>query len=169
MLGDVDFVLELADQAKTRGIAIRGISSLYSCMLNWSLHPKPLDYRPVERLLEKRNCQALVTKLFSGPCEIKPEDVDEALRGLKSKHAVIREHAVVVLGERNLAKQAERILPAIADLLLDRTANVRRLTIIALSRRKKGALPYLAEIRKLFKDPDPEVSSTAKHYAKELA
>lgn len=65
--------------------------------------------------------------------------------------------------------EAERILPAIAGLLRYRIANVRRLTIIALSRWQKESRPYLAEIRKLFKDPDPEVSSIAKHYARELA
>jgi hypothetical protein len=170
LLGEVDFLLELADSAKTRDVAIRGISSLYSVWLDWCLQPRKLDYRPVEQLLEKPACKGKVSRLFSGPCHIDERDVDEALRGIASKHAVIREHAVIVLGDRRLgAKLATRILPALAARLTDRTATVRRLAIIALCYWKKAAKPYAAEIRKLFKDPNADVALMAKHYLKEVS
>ncbi len=169
LLGEVDFLLELADSAKTRDVAIRGICSLYSVWLDLCLQPRKLDYRPLEQLLKKPACKGKVSEHFSGNCHIDEGDVDEALRGLESKHAVIREHAVIVLGNHRLgAKLATRILPAVAARLQDRSATVRRLAILSLSYWKKAAKPYAAEIRKLFKDPNADVAFTAEHYAKEL-
>jgi hypothetical protein len=169
LLGQGDFLLKLADSAKTRAIAARGICSLYSIWVNWRQQPWHLDYRPLELLLAKPGCKSLVKELCSAPCEIKESSVDEALRGLQSKHVVIREHAVTVLGDRRLgAKSAVRVLPALADRLHDRVANVRRRAILALVYWKKAARPHAADIRKLFKDPDADVAFTAKHYVKEL-
>jgi hypothetical protein len=170
LLGEVDFLLKLADSAKTRVVAIRGICSLYSVWLDLCLQARKLDYRPLEQLLERPACRGKVSEYFSGNCHIDEGDVDEALRGLESKHAVIREHAVIVLGDRRLgAKLATRILPAVAARLQDRSATVRRLAILALSYWKKAAKPYAPEIRKLFKDPNADVAFTAKHYLKEVS
>ena len=170
LLGEVEFLLKLADSAKTRDNAVQAICSLYSVSIDRCLQPRLLDYRPMEHLLEKPGCKGKVKALFSGCCQIDSGDVDEALRGLESKHHVIREHAVIVLGDRRLgAKAAARILPALAKRLQDRSATVRRLTILALSRWKKTARPYAAEIRILFNDPDAEVASTAKHYLKDVS
>jgi HEAT repeat protein len=167
LVGEVDFLLNLARKAKTRDIAIRGIASLYSVLLSECQQPHRLDYRPVERLLEMPDCQGRVSKLFSGPCAIGPEDVEEALRGLESKHAVIREHAVCVLGERKLgAAAAARVLPALAARLGDKSATVRRLAILSLSDWKKAAKPYAADIRRLFKDPSPDVADYARTFVK---
>ena len=60
LLGEVDFLLELADSAKTRDIAVRGICSLYSVWLNWCQERRPLDYRPLEQLLEKPGCKGKI-------------------------------------------------------------------------------------------------------------
>jgi hypothetical protein len=170
LLGEVDYLLKLADSAKTRDVAVRGICSLYSVWLNWCQQRRTLDYRPLEQLLAKPDCKGKVNALFSGSCTIMTADVDEALRGLESRHAVIREHAVIVLGDRRLgAKAATRILPALAIRLRDRGATVRRLAILALSYWKKTARPYAAEIRKLLKDPNADVAFTAKHYLRELS
>ncbi len=115
LLDEVDFLLELADSTKTRDIAIEGICGLYSVWLDLCLQFRTLDYQPLEQLLEKPACKGKVRDFFSGNCHIDEGDVDEALRGLESKHAVIREHAVTVLGDRRLgAKLATRILPAVA-------------------------------------------------------
>jgi Domain of unknown function (DUF4303) len=169
LLGEVDFLLELADSAKTRDVAVQGICILYSAWLNWCERPPALDYRPLEQLLEKPGCKGKVKRLNSGSCATEA-DVKEALRGIESKHAAIREHAVSVLGDRRLGvKAAIRILPALAARLQDRNATVRRLAIISLSGWKKTAKPYAAEIRKLFKDPDADVAFTAKHYWKEMS
>lgn len=45
LLGEVDFVLDLADSAKTRDIAVQGIWSLYSTWINRCQQPRMLDYR----------------------------------------------------------------------------------------------------------------------------
>jgi hypothetical protein len=169
LLGEVDFLLELAGAAKTRGVAVRGICSLYSVCLNWCQQRKLLDYRLLERLLEQPECRSKVKELYSGPCRIDESSVGEALRGLESKSAVIREHAVTVLGDRQLGgKAAERILPALAARLQDRHANVRRLTILALARWKKAARPFAGEIRRLFQDPNGDVAFTARDSVKEV-
>jgi hypothetical protein len=170
LLGEVEFLLKLADSAKTRDIAVQGICSLNSVWINWCQQPRALDYRPLEQLLEKPGCKDKVRSLFSGKCEISPADVEEALRGLESKHAVIREHAVSVLGERRLGpKAAARILPALVARLQDRSAMVRRLAILSLSRWKKAASPYRAEIRRLSKDPNVDVALASKYCLKEVS
>lgn len=168
LLGDVDFVLNLADQKETREDAIRGILTLYGPFTDHCVKRIPLDYGPFERLLEKPECRRKVQRP-SGQ-EITVDDLDEAIRGTKSKHAVIRQHAVCVLGENRLGKKAgERVLPVLADCLKDKSAEVRRLAIINLYYWKKAAQPYLTDIRRLIKDSDADVRSTARHYAKAIA
>jgi hypothetical protein len=170
VLGEVDFLLELADSTQTRDIAVRGICGLYSFWLNSCQQPRILNYRPLELLLQRPACNRRIKELYSGHCEITEASVDEALRGLESEHTVIREHAVVVLGDRRLgAEAAARILPALATRLQDRSATVRRLAILSLSRWKKAARPYAAQIRKLFKDPNINVAFTARHSQKEVS
>lgn len=166
LLGEIEFLLELAREPRTQIIAIRGISSLYSTLMNhWCQHPQPLDYRPMERLMAIPGCEAKVFELFSGSRSITPEDVDEALRGLESQHDGIREHAVCTLGNPKLGKKlAGKILPALAARLQDTSATARRLAIVSLSYWKKQASPFAGEVRKLFKDPDPQVASFAKQF-----
>lgn len=169
-LGEVEFLLTLADSARTRDVAIQGLCSLYLSTYYPARKTLQLDYRPLERLLEKPGCARKVKKLYSGNCDLAATDVDEALRGLKSRHAVIREHAVISLGDRRLGKEAaSRILPAVAARLRDRSPTVRRLAILSLSYWKKQAKPFAPDIRKLFKDPNPDVAYTARHIVKEIS
>lgn len=169
LLGEVDFLLKLAETSQTQWIAVQGICSLYSSQIDSARQPRALDYQPVEKLLAIPGCKKHLESLYSGPCEIRESDVDEALRGLKSKHELIRGHAVTVLGQRKLgAKVAARVLPAIAESLQDKSATIRRLAILALSRWKKTAKPYAPEMRKLFRDPDPNIVHYAKQYIKEV-
>lgn len=162
-LGEVEFLLEGAKKAKTREIAIRGICELYkepySRRSTW-----PLDYRPMERLMEIPGCK--VKQLYSGNLEIAATDIDEALRGLESKHAAIREHAICTLGNRKLgAKNADRILPAIVARLQDRSAKARHLAILALRDWKEAGKRYMSEVRKLTSDKDETVADFAKMFA----
>jgi hypothetical protein len=169
VLGEAAFLLELASQAKTREIAVQGLCCCYSQFMDASQQEHRLDYEPMERLLAIPGCKGRVERLFSGPCEIRPDDVDEALRGLESKHSVIREHAVTVLGNRKLGAQAaKRILPAIAARVQDKSADVRRLAVLSLERWKKAAAPFLANVKPLTKDPDPTVAHFAKRFVKEM-
>jgi hypothetical protein len=167
VLGDTKYLLKLTDDDVTRENAISGLTAPYQA--GECVKPIPLDYRLLERLVEKKcsKCTRMVKKeLAPGTsyCDIAVSDIDEAIRGLQSPHLVIRQHAVCVLGERSLGKTAaKRILPALAEKLRDRHANVRRLAIWNISYWKSAAKPYRLEIRKLIKDSDPDVRSTARH------
>jgi len=92
--------------------------------------PRPLDYRPLERYLDGAPAAAHVLveeELAPGSSYVAAhvEDVPEALRGLGSRHAVIRWHAASLLGERGLGDAvAERVLPALAAALSDENAIV---------------------------------------------
>ena len=44
-----------------------------------------------------------------GYCELRITNLDEALRGLQSSHALIRIHAAVIMGERSLGAAAVAI------------------------------------------------------------
>lgn len=167
LLGDVDFVVKLAANPSTREAAIRGLTYYYSFGADESQHYIPLDYKPIEQVLADKQCKPKVTDLSTRT--IKVEDIDEALRGLESPHAVIRKHAMRLLGEPRLGKkEAQRILPALVKRLQDKVADVRRRAILAVVDWKSAAKPYAADIRRLFNDPDADVRSTARHYIKQL-
>lgn len=161
-LGDTDFLTSLVgDEAKQRH-AVHGIISLLK-----ESSVSPLDYRPVEKLLDfgsERVVEIIHEELKPGSSviEINPSDIDEAMRGLKSEHATIRQHAVQVLGDRTLGKAASAIvLPVLAKRLQDENADVRRLALLSLSYWKTAAKPYHEEMRKLLHDDDGMVRSTA--------
>ncbi len=164
LLGDVDFVIKLAERADSRDAAIEGIKESYSCAADECCVPLPLDYEPIERLLKIKSCQRLVKKDYSPggvyvialpSREIGVESLDAAIKGTKSKHRIIREHAVGCLGNRNLGKAAgECAMPEIVALFNDPCFNVRRLAILSLSYWKKAATPYLPQLKKLCRDPD---------------
>ncbi len=164
LLGDVDFVIKLAEKSDYRDVAVEGIKNSYSCAADNCCVPLPLDYEPIERLLKIKSCQRLVRQSYSsgGNCvialpsrEIGVESLDAAINGTKSKHRIIREHAVGCLGNRSLGKAAGKLaMPAIVSLFNDRCFNVRRLAILSLSYWKKAATPYIPQLKKLCRDPD---------------
>jgi HEAT repeat protein len=127
----------------------------------------PLDYGPVEKLLNSGSAQVVKIvheELAPGASliEIKLSDVDEAMRGLRSKHVIVRQHAVRVLGDRDLGNAAsEIVLPALAERLLDDDADVRRLTLLSLANWKSAAKRYYEEMRKRQNDSNGLVRSTA--------
>ena len=169
LLGDVEFLFPLVQNARTRSLALTGILTGLKPRASRCLHPIPLDYRPAERLLALKS--AAVTRLVneelrpgSSFIDIKATDVAEALRGLSSPYVVIRQHAVCVLGDRGLGKAAGKVvLPALADRFHDPEPNVRRLTLLALSYWKAAAQPYHAEMRKLQKDKDADIRFWARY------
>ncbi|MEW4451504.1 hypothetical protein AB1L30_02355 [Bremerella sp. JC817] len=168
MLGDHDFLFCLTRKVKTRKIAVEGILSLYNDDLAFA-RKIPLDYRLAEQVLSDKWCQKQMEKERAGGRPIQVSDIDEALRGLDSAQAWIRQHAVCCLGDKRLGKkQSERILPSLAEKLNDRRANVRRLAIISFHDWGKLAKPYLPEIRNLAEDRSEDVADTARHYVKEI-
>jgi len=126
--------------------------------------PRPLDYRPLEAWLESHpnERKRVDDELVPGRSylTIQRSDVDEALRALGSPFAVIRWHAAAVLGDRTLGN-AEVILPRLVALFTDRSALVRRLAVLSVTRWKTAAKAHLAAIRALKDDSDPVVRSVA--------
>jgi HEAT repeat protein len=161
-LDDVEFLMTLlGDEAKQRH-AVHGIVSLLK-----SSSVAALDYRPAELLLNSGSegiVSMVCEELAPGASfiDIKPPDIDEAIRGLKSEHVVIRQHAVCVLGDPGLGNAAaEVVLPALAERLEDEVPNVRRLALLSLSYWKGLAKPFHEEMRKRQQDEDADVRSTA--------
>lgn len=163
MLGDLDWLLEQTKSETTRKQAIGGLATPLRGFGNDVAQPIPLDYRPLEKLLQKGcpQCDEIAAEeLRPGSVfvDIAKDDVDEAVRGMQSEFVIIRQHAVCVAGERRLgAAAAKKLLPAIVERFEDEVPNVRRLAILALSYWKTKARPYHEEARKLIHDSDADV------------
>ena len=174
LLGETEYLLNMAKKAKTRTLAIGAIKRLYSGFLSDnSVVYVPLDYRPLEHLLTIDSCRKPAQKprdtsyYFSCALErreINAADVDEAIRGTKSKYKMIREHSVCCLGNRSLGKAcSQKAMQAIVDCFEDRTISVRRLAVINIQHWKKMAEEHLPAIRRLArKDSDPDVRDAAR-------
>ena len=161
-LGEIELLMSLVNDEAKQNDVVHGI-----LMLLKESSVSPLDYGPVEKLLNSGSAQVVKIvheELAPGAAliEIKPPDVDEAMRGLRSEHAIIRQHAVQVLGARHLRHAAsEIVLPALAERLQDDNADVRRLALLSLAEWKAAAKPYHDEMRKRMNDSDGLVRSTA--------
>jgi hypothetical protein len=160
MLGDHAWLAE-----QKRDIAVSGLSARLKAITQGG-PPRPLDYAPLEAYLAKNNdARAAFEKELapgSSYVQIQKADVDEAVRGLASKYAVVRWHAAAVLGDRELGAAAgAKALPVLATLLDDRNTLVRRLAVLSLSYWKAAAKPYHDAIRALADDPDPVIRSVA--------
>ncbi len=168
LLGDIDFVLTLVNNKKTRSPALRGLGVLYSAERERCVHPFPLDYGPLERLLGQVHCDEELARELESTWRIPLSDVDAALLGLESAHLSIRLHATQMLGDRTLLKPAaSRILPALAERLRDDSANVRRLAVAGLGNWGKQGKAYANEVRALENDPDGKVRILAGHFSQQ--
>lgn len=163
MLGDSEWLLAQTESEATRKNAVVGITAP---LMSWASEcntPVPLDYRPLESLLESGNAEfeqiaADIVKPGSQFIDITRDDIDETIRGMQSPHVIIRQHAVCVAGERKLGKNAaKQLLPAIVGCFQDDVANVRRLAILSLSYWKAAAKPWHEDARKLMHDPNVDV------------
>ncbi|MEC7520956.1 MAG: hypothetical protein VYE22_13865 [Myxococcota bacterium] len=128
---------------------------------------RPLDYRPLEAWLtagtdERRARVEKELSPGSGGARIAPSDVEEALRGSTSEHAVVRWHGCSALMWREVAaSKADRVLPALAARLEDPHPLVRRVAVLGLEMWKGQAAPYHAAIAKWRDDPDEIVRHIA--------
>ena len=129
----------------------------------------PLDYRRLEAFLDDsgHKTRALVeAELAPGRSylEIGRADVPEALRGLSSRHPVVRWHAASVLEHRGLGVAAgKEILPRLRRALADPHPIVRRLAVLSIAYWKNAATPYLPAIEALKEDPDEAVRDAVAH------
>ena len=167
ILGDFDFLFKLSENSKTREIVRSGIEGLYEYPVEQCVPYLPLDLRPLEQYFDNK-CKPAIKDLWYGCRSIKPEDMDEAFRGLESRHAEIRSLAAIMLSRsKSLRRRSKTILPKLVAQLSDRNSEVRRATLIGISEWGKAARPYVKEVRKLTKDPNGRVSRTAGHCVKE--
>lgn len=158
MLGDFEWLSKRAPETAVYGLTAR----LKAITAGGA--PRPLDYGPLEAWLAKnpKGRAAVEEELAPGSSyvDIEKNDVHEAIRGLSSRFAVVRWHAASVLGDRQLGAGA-KVLPALASVLSDKHALVRRLAVLSLSYWKAAAKPYHAAIRAMKDDSDAVVRDVA--------
>jgi hypothetical protein len=164
MLGDHAWL-----SAQALDVAVTGLCARLKAISQGESSP-PLDYRPLEQFLDKADeeARAMVEgelKPGSSSVDIVASDADEAVRGMRSAHAVVRWHAASVAGERSLGEKAGRLLlPALATLLDDQHPVVRRVAAVSIGYWKAQARKLRPLLEKLVDDPDESVSR-AIHFA----
>ncbi|WP_434773246.1 DUF4303 domain-containing protein [Pseudomonas entomophila] len=137
-LGDTDWLLQQAPD-----IAVAGLCATFDSFRWRGVQPPLLDYRPLERLLERHpDLQATVEEALEDTgSQIGCTTVDarEALRGLASPHVAIRRHAAQGLNDRGLLPDDTlQVIEALRQALQDTDERVRhlaRLSLEALERR----------------------------------
>ncbi len=158
MLGDHDWLA-----AQTNAVAVPGMTAGFKAWMNDRRQRPAVDYRPLERYLDAADAatkRKIADELAPGRSYVSAtaDDVDEALRALASKHAVVRWHATDMLGNRGLgASVGKRVLPALADRLTDEHELVRRLAVISVTEWKALAKPYRGRVAELAGDPDETI------------
>lgn len=161
ILGDFDFLFELAEDSKTRDMVRAGIGELFYFSVENCAEYLPLDFRPLERYFDNK-CKPALKDLWAGCRSINAKDIKEAFRGMESQHAEIRSLAAIMLStSESLRRRGKTILPALVSQLSDSNAEVRRRTLQAIMDWGKIAKPYIKEVRKLTKDPNEMVSHIA--------
>ncbi|GAB2848471.1 hypothetical protein GCM10027176_59940 [Actinoallomurus bryophytorum] len=165
-LGRLDLVLDQTDRLP-EAVVIGAVVAPFTGFRDSAVAPPRLDYRSLEGFVERRPAYvpALAEELKPGRgyCGITVEEVPEAIRGLTSKHVIIRRHAVCVLGERGLgAAVARRVLPLLGQVVTrDEDASVRRLAILSLLWWQKDSRRYADVVRAALDDPAEQVRETA--------
>lgn len=149
-LGDVEWLLALAESPKFTEYAVDGCCAALRAFRNRGAKPVKLDYAPVERLLAAYpHCRSEAEETLkpgSSYCHIGEADVPEAVRGLASAHAVVRRHAVCVLDNRAVGEAIGlSVVEPIRDTLTrmaksDEDESVRYLAGLTLSSMKKWRL-----------------------------
>lgn len=156
MIGDVDWLRTQGDPS----VAAQGLVAPLLAVTGPGASPRALDYAPLAGWLATVDAPgvALVEAALKPGrtfAAITVDDVAEALRGLGAAHAVIRWHAASVLGDRSLGEEiAQRMLPALAEVLTDPHPVVRRLAALSLGRWQDQAAPYRPALEARVDDPD---------------
>ena len=137
-LGGLDLVLaRVADLLPE--VVVGAVKAPYTAFRDHTANPRPLDYEPLEGFLSGYPEMALLLEKELAPgssyCEIEAPEADEAIRGLSSAHALVRQHAVCVVGARRLGDEVgARVIPLLTRLeTADPDADVRRLAGLSLS------------------------------------
>jgi Domain of unknown function (DUF4303) len=171
-LGRLDLVLDQIGRLPREAV-ISAVAAPFTGFRNSAVAPPRLDYRSLEGFIERwpAYVPALAEELKPGRgyCGITVDEVSEAIRGLTSKHVIIRRHAVCVLGERGLgAAVARRVLPLLGQIVTrDADATVRRLAILSLLWWQKDSRRYADVVREALDDPAEEVRDAATYWLRE--
>jgi HEAT repeat protein len=144
-------------------VAVHGLVAPFLAIASEGGAAPEFDYHPLEAFLTIQGDVA--SKLVESALKpgqsyrkLTASDVPEAVRGLTSKHAVIRWHACASLGNRSLGARCEKsILPALAVCLEDEHHLVRRLCALAIGRWKTAAQPYVQKLQVMLTEDDNEV------------
>ncbi|HCT79672.1 MAG TPA: hypothetical protein DGT23_24525 [Micromonosporaceae bacterium] len=137
-LGRLDLVLARVGDVPPE-VVVAAVKAPYTAFRDHAVSPRPLDYEPLESFLSGYPEMALLLEKELAPgssyCEITKPEVDEAIRGLSSPHALVRQHAVCVLGARRLGDAVgAHVIPRLARLeSADPDPDVRRLAELSLS------------------------------------
>ncbi len=137
LLGRLDVILALASALSPEAVAT-AVAVRYTSWRDSGAHPLPLDYKPLEDYLSggAEVAQAIGEELEPGRgyCAITSSEVPEALRAAASPHALVRRHAVCVLGGRALGEAAGRVvIPHLREAARsDPDDEVRRLAGLSL-------------------------------------
>ncbi|MGN9914223.1 DUF4303 domain-containing protein [Phytohabitans sp. LJ34] len=173
-LGRLDLVLDDIERLSEE-VVVAAVTAPYSSfrLRDGGAAAVPLDYRPFEDFLDRYPAYlpAVAEELAPGGgyCVINADEVDEAIRGLSSPHALVRRHAINVLGERRLGSGvAARVVPLLANAMTsDPDAGNRRLAILSLRYWRKDALGYVDAAWAALADPDPAVRGAAADWFQE--
>lgn len=162
-LGDGDWLFEQLD--RRREAALQGLCAPYRA---WRDATRAgLDYAPLERLLSAAPAIAEgareALKPGSSYCQLRDDELDVALRGLASPHALVRAHAAAIMGERGLGAAAgARLLPALAERLVqDPDPQVRWFAAASLGYWKREARPWRASLAAALADGHERVRVAA--------
>ena len=138
-LGDFDWLLEKAAMPALGRFAAEGCCANLCAFRDDNAHPLPLNYTPVETLLERHPklrtaVEGDILKPGSGYCHIGDDEVAEACRGLRSPHASVRRHAALVLDNTKLGRaQRAEAVEALRAARADADATVARLVKTSLA------------------------------------
>jgi hypothetical protein len=168
----LELVLDQIDRIP-REVVVGAVAAPYTSFRNYAVAPPPLDYRPLEDVLDRwpAHATALAEELQPGRgcCDIAPDEVDEAIRGLTSPHTIVRWHAVCVLGDRRLGIAiGRRAMPPLARILSeDPDPTARRLAILSLLWWRKDSRRYADAVRAALDDPAQDVREAAAYWLRE--
>ncbi|GLY47721.1 DUF4303 domain-containing protein [Lentzea sp. NBRC 102530] len=171
-LGRLDLVLARADSLPADVVA-GAVAAPYTSFRDHGVVSAPLDYRPLAEVAERKPAYlaAVEARLAPGTgcCEITTAEVDVAVLGLGSPHALIRRHAVSVLGRRQLGRQVgRRVLPLLCRVMRDDPdASVRRLAVLSLLWWRRDSRHLAEVVREAVGDPDAAVREAAEHWLRE--
>jgi hypothetical protein len=171
-LGRLDLVLERIDSLP-QNVVVRAVTAPYIAFHSRAATAPPLDYTPLTDVIERWPTYAPALEKLLRPgtifCSITPGDVDTAIRALESPHAVIRQHAVTVVGDRALGRQiGTQVLPRLSQAIrTDADPTVRRLAILSLLCWQKDSRHLADAIREALRDPAAEVREAAAEWLRD--